>query len=155
VIEESEIILARTQDARQIALMSKELVEFGLGWRWTPRRVVSSIRDPDQNVAIVRQGDRVIAFGIMQYGFDDAHLLLFAVQADRRREKMGSRVLRWLEETAIVAGAGAIYLETRVSNRGGRRFYQAHGYEELGLVPGYYSGQESAVRMIRRLRQGG
>ena len=154
VIKDVDVVLARTEDARRIALMSKELVEAGLGWRWTVPRVLSSIRNPDHNVAVVRQGGRVVAFGIMQYGFEEAHLLLFAVQTNRRRQKIGSRLLRWLEETAMVAGADAIYLETRMSNRGGRSFYRAHGYEELGVLPGYYSGRESAVRMVRKLRPG-
>jgi ribosomal-protein-alanine N-acetyltransferase len=152
VIRENNIVLARTQDAGQIASMSKELVEFGLGWRWTSRRIAASIRDPDRNVAVVKQGDRVIGFGIMEYGLDVAHLLLFAVAPDRRRQRIGSRLLIWLEKTAIVAGVAVIYLETRQSNRSGRRFYGAHGYQEIELVQGYYSGRESAVRMMRRLR---
>ena len=152
MIQDNEVVLARTKDARQIALMSKELVEFGLGWRWVTSRVASSIRSPDHNVAVVKDGTRILAFGIMRYDLDDAHLLLFAVQRECRRQKLGSRLLRWLEETALVAGVGAIYLETRLGNRGGRSFYRAHGYEELGVVRGYYDGRESAMRMIRRLR---
>ena len=152
LIQQYEVVPARIGDAQQIATMSKRLVEAGLGWRWGPQRIVASIRNPERNVAVVRHGNRVIGFGIMEYGFESAHLLLFAVRPDCRRQKIGSRLLRWLEETALIAGVAAIYLEARQNNPMARRFYEAHGYRQIEIVPGYYSGRESAVRMVRRLR---
>ncbi|MCZ6657017.1 MAG: GNAT family N-acetyltransferase [Gammaproteobacteria bacterium] len=151
MIRESQVVLARHTDAAQISRMSKELIEHDLGWSWKQGRIIQSIRCPDRNVAVVKNAQTVVAFGIMEYGLEVAHLLLFAVQPDRRRQKIGSQLLEWLEETAIVAGVGCVSLETRLNNRGGRRFYRAHGFEEVGVVRGYYSGQESAVRMVHQL----
>ena len=149
---DTEVVIARPADVTQIAVMSRELVEQGLRWRWTARRVGASIRNPDHNVAVVRNQHTLAGFGIMEYGLDAAHLLLFAVRPDERRRGIGSRILRWLEETAVVAGIEAIYLETRRGNRGARHFYLAHGYQDVALLRGYYDGRESAVRMMRRLR---
>ncbi len=151
MIQESQVVLARQTDAAQISRMSKELIEYDLGWNWKQGRIIQSIRCPDRNVAVVKNAQTVVAFGIMEYGLEVAHLLLFAVQPNRRRQKIGSRLLEWLEETAIVAGVGRVSLETRLKNRGGRRFYRAHGFEEVGVVRGYYNGQESAVRMVHQL----
>ncbi len=146
------VILARPGDARQIAAMSRLLVEHGLPWRWTPHRVESSIRNPEHNVAVVKSGTAIAGFGIMSYGYDDGHLLLFAVRPELRRRQIGSNLLRWLQQAAVVAGLETIYLETRHNNTQARRFYRMHGYDEIGVVPGYYEGRESAVRMMRRLR---
>ncbi len=151
MIQEQQVVLARGTDALQISRMSKELIEHGLGWTWKPGRIVQSMRNPDRNVAVVHSVQTVLGFGIMEYGLEEAHLLLFAVRPNRRRQKIGSRLLEWLEETAIVAGVARVHLETRLNNRGGRRFYRAHGFEEVDVVRGYYSGQESAVRMVHEL----
>ncbi len=151
MIQEKQVVLARRIDALQISRMSKELIEHGLGWNWRQGRVIQSIRNPDRNVAVVHSVQTVLGFGIMEYGLEEAHLLLFAVRPNRRRQQIGSRLLAWLEETAIVAGLARVHLETRLNNRGGRRFYRAHGFEETEIVRGYYSGQESAVRMVREL----
>ena len=44
-----------------------------------------------------------------------------------------------------------IGLEVRVSNPGARRFYRMLGYQEIGLLQGYYCGVEAAVGMKRAL----
>ena len=85
-------MLARRIDALQISRMSKELIEHGLGWNWRQGRVIQSIRNPDRNVAVVNDVRTVLGFGIMEYGWEEAHLLLFAVRPNRRRQQIGSRL---------------------------------------------------------------
>jgi hypothetical protein len=58
--------LARTTDATAIANMSRELIEYGLGWRWTEQRVAASINAENTNVLVARLDNRVAGFGIMQ-----------------------------------------------------------------------------------------
>jgi ribosomal protein S18 acetylase RimI-like enzyme len=40
----------------------------------------------------------------------------------------------------------------RAGNTDAHAFYRAIGFEETLRVPGYYSGRETAIRMIRMLR---
>ena len=61
-------------------------------------------------------------------------------------------MLGWMEESARVAGISAIHLEERASNAAGRRFYRALGFQEMALLPRYYSGREAAIWMARDLR---
>ena len=53
--------------------------------------------------------------------------------------------------TAIEAGVFTINLELRTHNEAARVFYENQGYEQLGVVQGYYQGREAALRMSRRL----
>ena len=57
--------LATLADAAQIAAISRDQIEQGLGWSWNVARVQRSIRDPDANVAVVRERDSIVAFGIL------------------------------------------------------------------------------------------
>jgi ribosomal-protein-alanine N-acetyltransferase len=68
-----------------------------------------------------------------------------------RRRGIGSVLLQWLEATAIVAGIGVIRMEARERNAAARSFYKAHGYQETAILPGYYQGEESAVRFEKNL----
>lgn len=145
------IRLARTADARLIAAMSRDLIETGLGWSWTPQRVVRSIRDRESNVIVAERDGRVIGFGLMKYLEEEAHLLLFAVMPSARRNGVGSALLRWLVDTALVAGIGTIDLEVRARNAAGRAFYRRAGFAEQEVIDGYYRGVEAAIRMRRRL----
>src|SRR4051795_9281782 len=45
------IRLATAAHARSIAEMSREYIEYGLGWSWTQARVLKAIQDEATNVA--------------------------------------------------------------------------------------------------------
>jgi len=82
---EISVALARKSDVVEIALMSRDLIEHGLRWSWTPSRVAASVRSSNTIVVVARAGERIAGFGIMRYGDDEAHLDLLGVgQAYRR-----------------------------------------------------------------------
>jgi ribosomal-protein-alanine N-acetyltransferase len=146
--------LARLSDAGAIAAMSRALVESGLPWTWTAQRVGREIRDRNTNVLVARGANGIAGFAIMRFGETHAHLNLLCVDPRYRRRGLGKRMMEWLEETARVAGVEEIGLEVRKRNTGARLFYQALGYQEAGVLHGYYSGIEAAVGMKRALRGG-
>jgi ribosomal-protein-alanine N-acetyltransferase len=150
---EAEISLARPADARAIALLSRDVIEAGLSWRWTPARVLRSLADASTNVIVAREpvAAAPLGFAIMKYGEQEAHLLLLAVRSARRRQGVGRALLEWLEATARTAGTGVIRLETRASNARARAFYRANGYVEIDRLPLYYDGIEDAVRLAKDL----
>jgi ribosomal-protein-alanine N-acetyltransferase len=151
MITESAVVLATRGDARAIAGMSREYIEHGLGWSWTEARVAHAIANPEANVAVVREGGGIVAFGIMSYRDESAHLLLFAVRGSHQRRGMGARVLRWLEQVARDAGIRTVLVECRRDNAAARNFYGEHGYHERIITPGYYRGVEDAVRLEKWL----
>jgi len=151
VITEHDITLARTTDALAIAELSRDAIEYGLSWRWTPRRVMQCIHDSSTNVVVARRGIGVTGFAIMSYGDEEAHISLLAVRSAQRRAGLGSALLEWLEATARVAGLRAIRLEVRVTNLAALSFYGRRGFEESGVSVGYYEGVEDAIRMVKRL----
>jgi ribosomal-protein-alanine N-acetyltransferase len=151
MIADREIGLALPGDARRIAMMSRDLIEQGLAWRWTPPRILRVMRDPAINVAIAREKGELAGFAIMQYKDDEAHLLLLAVDARQRRKGIGSALMGWLEATALTAGTGCIYLEARAANAEARAFYRNLGYIEITTVPELYSNTEDGVRIAKDL----
>jgi ribosomal-protein-alanine N-acetyltransferase len=148
---EFSIRLARGSDVVEIAEMSRDLIETGLRWSWTPSRVAASVRNPNALVVVARGIGRIAGFGIMRYGDDEAHLDLLGVAPEHRREGVGNRLVEWLEKPALVAGLSVVFLEVRASNRGAQAFYERVGYRKLGELPHYYQGSESAIRMGREL----
>lgn len=143
--------LARPADATIIANLSRDLIEYGLRWRWTAVRVAASIREPDVNVLVACCDAHIAGFAIMRYGEDDAHLDLLAVTPPYRRTGIGRQLLEWLEKCAVVAGIFTVALEVRAENEGAQRFYERLGYRTLAELPGYYQGVEAALRMSRDL----
>lgn len=144
--------LAAPADAAPIAAMSRELVEAGLPWSWTPERVARNLRQRDTLILTARDGQHVAGFAIMQFGDERAHLSLLAVRPDYRRRGVATRMLEWLTQSALTAGIARIHLELRETNLDARRFYLGQGFAETVRIPGYYRGVETAVRMLREIR---
>jgi [ribosomal protein S18]-alanine N-acetyltransferase len=143
--------LARASDAREIAEMSRDLIEQGLTWSWTPARVQHFISGPESSVVVARRDRRIAAFAIMHFGDEVAHLNLLAVMPEHRRQGLGRQLMDWLTATAIEAGVFRVNLELRTHNTAARIFYEMLGFDQLGVVQGYYQGREAALRMSRRL----
>lgn len=157
--ELSTLCLAKPADAREIAEMSRDLIEQGLTWSWTPARVQHFIMGTDSSVVVARRErhgpsatiSRIAAFAIMHFGDDVAHLNLLAVAPLYRRQGLGRQLMDWLTLTALEAGAFTINLELRKQNGEARAFYDSLGFDEQGVVQGYYQGREAALRMSLRL----
>lgn len=151
--------LAEAGDAHGIAVMSRDHIESGLGWKYDAPRITRAIRHRDMVVLAATEPegrrDALRGFAAMEFGDERAHLTLIAVQPAHRRRGIGRSLVDWLLESALTAGIASIHLELRSGNQAARRFYRALGFSETVLVPGYYGGRESALRMIRMLRSPG
>ena len=143
--------LARADDSVLIARMSRDEIETGLGWSWRPQRVLGAIRDPN-TLAIVIGQDRVEGFCITQFAEEIGHLSLLAVDPKSRRHGLGRQLVAWMLSSARVAGLATIHVEMRTTNLTARAFYRTLGFEDTGVVAGYYRGVESALRMVLSLR---
>ena len=62
-----EIRVAKCVDAVFIAEMSRDIVESGLGWSWTPSHVIEEINSKNSNVIVTLKGNIVIGFAVMNY----------------------------------------------------------------------------------------
>ena len=164
------IRLAEPRDAQAVAIMSRDFIEAGLGWKYDAARMMRAIRDRETLAVVACEGAKsgssanpsrgaLAGFAVMEFGDERAHLVLLAVRPSHRRLGIGQRLLDWLLESARCAGMASIHLELRANNDAARRFYRAMGFYETVLVPGYYRGgegrKEGALRMLRVLRAPG
>ena len=152
MIADVAVRFARRADAAGIAAMSRDYIEVGLPWTWTQGRVARTIQDAETNVVVVGEPRAIVAFGIMSYPDEDAHLLLLAVRPASQRQGIGSAVLQWLETVARTAGAKRVRVEARRENVVARSFYCEHGYHERMIGKGLYNRIEDGVRLEKWLR---
>jgi ribosomal-protein-alanine N-acetyltransferase len=144
--------IAARSDAAMLASMSRDLIEDGLGWRYRAHPVRELIDNPETVTLVARDAELLAGFGIMKFGDERAHLVLLAVRPAYQRRGIARRIIQWLVESAITAGVVSIHVELRARNTAAYRFYRAIGFAETLRLPGYYSGRETAIRMLRLLR---
>jgi ribosomal-protein-alanine N-acetyltransferase len=151
MISQHAIRLATAADAPHIGVMSRDLIERGLRWRWTPARIRDCIRSSTTNVAVAPAEHGLAGFAIMEYRDDEAHLALLGVDPSHRRRGIASALIAWHEHAALIAGIGTVYVEARADNAETRAFYRKLGYREVQRVARYYDGVEDAVRLAKDL----
>lgn len=130
-----------------MAVMSRELIEAGLAWRYTPPRMAALIRDPETVALVACDASRIQGFAVMHFGDEHAHLALLCVQPTQQQCGIGRRLHEWLVASARVAGIVSVRLELRADNTAALAFYHRLGFTENQLVPGYYDGHVAARRM--------
>jgi [ribosomal protein S18]-alanine N-acetyltransferase len=150
---EFTVHLASERHALEIAEMSRDYIEYGLGWRWTEQRVRKAIQHQETNAAVVLEGTNVVGFGIMSYEERHAHLLLLAVRPECRRKGIASSIVEWLEAAARAAGSERIVVECRRANSPARCLYLEHGYHEKSIEPAMYRQIEDGIHLEKWLRR--
>ncbi len=78
---------------------------------------------------------------------DQLHVLNIAVAPGRRRQGVGSDLLREACLRAWAEGMTEVTLEVRRGNSEARRFYRHRGLQETGVRPGYYgdNGEDALI----------
>jgi ribosomal protein S18 acetylase RimI-like enzyme len=144
--------LARAADARTMAVMSRDLIEAGLPWRYHTAHMLRLMGDDETIALVAHDADGIQGFAVMQFGDERAHLVLLCVRPPLQRRGIGRRLLDWLLASARVAGMARVQLELRADNPAAHRFYRAQGFEDNAWLPGYYDGLVAARRMALALR---
>ena len=142
---------ASPDDADRISVLSRDLIEPGLGWSWRAPRVVHRIASSSSVVVVAREQRRLVGFAILRFWHDCAHLDLLAVSNEYQRRGIGGRLIKSVEQSALTKARRIVHLELRETNSGARSFYHSLGYIDFIRIPGYYQRQESALRMLHLL----
>jgi len=150
-----ELALASLRHAEMLAVMSRDLIEAGLGWGYRPERMAELITARDTSTLVAHERTRCVGFAVMTFGEERAHLILLAVRPTHRRRGIARRMLTWLLDSAATAGMASVHLELLEDNAAARAFYRALNFSETIRLPGYYRGQKAAVRMTLVLRPPG
>ena len=91
---------------------------------------------------VVAQQGLVNAYGIMQVGGGESHILNLCVRASGRGQGLGRTLLGHLLDVAKEHRAGTALLEVRPTNRAALGLYETTGFNEVGVRRGYYPGRD-------------
>lgn len=103
---------------------------------------------------VVRAGRVVVGYAGMWLMVDEAHITTFAVIPERRRRRIGERMLVRLFDLATDLKAEWLTLEVRASNFPAQRLYEKYGFHAAGVRRHYYSdnNEDAIIMWTERLR---
>lgn len=129
-----------------------ELERLGHSHPWSETVFLDCFKDSYRPWALAK-GEQALGFAVVNYLFDEAHLLNLCVHPALRGQGAGRGLLRHGLAQSRSDGMVCMILEVRDSNQAAIGLYQSEGFEEIGRRRGYYpdgSGREDARVMALR-----
>ncbi len=119
---------------------------------WTEGMFREEARSYRSHFYVMKLGEQLIGYGGFWLVLDEAHVTSVTVCKAYRGQGYGRRLLTFLLESAIDAGARMATLEVRVSNVNARGLYVSMGFRPVGLRKNYYPKTgEDAIVMLKDL----
>jgi len=110
------------------------------------------ISHKDSITRVAELKDVVVGFAVGRVrDRSTAHVMTLDVIQSARRSRVGTALIDSLHHEFRSKGARLSFLEVDVENVAARRFYEAHKYRYVEVLPGYYNGRSDALRMVRNL----
>jgi ribosomal-protein-alanine N-acetyltransferase len=114
---------------------------------WSHGVFANELGQSDRCYVVARLDGSVVGYGGLWYAVDDAHVTNIAIDPNRRRLKIATRVLVTLAQQSRLHGAKNLTLEVRVSNKGAQALYAQFGFAPVGIRRRYYENVEDAIVM--------
>lgn len=121
---------------------------------WSLYLFIAEIKDNSfAHYLVMRQEEKVIAYGGMWLFLKEAHITNLAVDPSCRVRGYGKTLLEALIKKAWDMELRKVTLEVRVSNLPARKLYEGRGFEVERVRRNYY-GHEDALLMYLSLSKG-
>lgn len=130
----------------------KDILEEQFDNFWTESVLKKELENPASTyiVAIDEQNNVVGYAGIWQ-PIDEAHITNIVTRKDKRKNKIGTRMLEELIKISKTRKLKNITLEVNINNIPAINLYKKYKFDEVGIRKKYYNNTEDAIIMTYEL----
>lgn len=113
-------------------------------------QLLAELKQKNSLVLVAVSGQTVIGWCGSRVIPPEAELLKIAVHPDYRRQGVGAKLLRHLEEKLAGNNVTDVYLEVRSMNDTAVKFYLKFGFFQVGLRKKYYSSPQDDALIYKK-----
>ena len=118
---------------------------------WTKEQLISAFSRADFYGLALEIENRLIGYVCATKLFEEAELLLIAVEKDYRGQGLGGALMDAFLKDMKSSGAERVFLEVRLSNVAAKTLYERRGFATVRVREKYYADGESALEMVKTL----
>ena len=133
-----EIMLAPMRRRHLRAVMRIETLVYPRPWSTSLFMSELALRGT-RAYHVAKIGGVVMGYSGLMLGTEDAHVTTIAVDPERHRRGIGTRLMLNMARVALERRARNMTLEVRVANTGAQALYHRFGFAPAGIRKNYYS----------------
>ena len=119
---------------------------------WTLGSFLTEVENKQNSYPCVLLKDNLVAgYAVVWYYSGEVHIGNFAIHPDFRKQGLGKKLLTKILDKFY--DYNAVYLEVRKSNMAAISLYKKFAFEELYVRENYYSNNEDAIVMWKKLKR--
>ena len=99
----------------------------------------------DSHYIVAKQNKEIVGFAGIVKIIDENNIMNIVVKKDKRKLKIGSKLLEEIFKIAKQVNAKVITLEVNKNNIPAIKLYQKYGFKQIGLRKKYYNNTDDAL----------
>ncbi len=129
-----------------------EIEKLSFSTPWSELSFYKEIYSPRSLCLVAETEEGLAGYICLSKIFDECHILNLAVHPLKRRQGIGSSLIREALSSDFVSSCRYIYLEVRASNTEARRLYEKFGFRAVGIRRAYYINplEDALIMMLER-----
>ena len=120
---------------------------------WSSGDFLSTMSNPCARIWVCEESEeKLLGYAVLYFDEYGAELMQIAVDQDRRREHIATRLMDAVDSFLEKKHVPQIMLEVRAANTAAREFYGQRGFVDSHIRKGFYRNPpDDAVKMLQRM----
>lgn len=118
---------------------------------WSEQTFLDEQAAPRRTYLLALADGEVVGYAGMMLVDEEAHITTVVTLPDRRRERVGTRLMLRLASQAAEEGAQSLTLEVRSSNQAAQALYRRFGMAPVGIRKNYYVSEDALIMWVHDL----
>ena len=127
------------------AVAALDLKSFGDADSWSAEYFFYAAKNEHAEFLVVEADGKIVACAGADIFTDAAEVVSFAVDPDKRRQGIGTKLLAALIEAVKNRGASLLILEVRPSNKIAIKLYEKFGFQIVDREENYYFDEDARI----------
>ena len=130
----------------------KENLENDFDEFWNENVLKNELENPASTYIVAKdEQNNIVGYAGIWQPIDEAHITNIVTKKDKRRNKIGTRMLEELIKVAKEKKLKDITLEVNVNNIPAINLYKKYNFKEVGIRKKYYNNSDDAIIMTLML----
>lgn len=129
----------------------KDILKTDFDQFWSSKVLENELQNPLSIYIVAISEKQVVGYAGLWQPIDESHITNIVTKADKRGNKIATKMLEELIKIAKSKESKCVTLEVNVNNEIAIKLYKKYNFKEVGRRPKYYNNIDDAIIMTKEI----